>query len=740
MNFEPALSKKPLNKKSLNKKPLSRNIGVLFCFFLCGFSPFKKVDLQEASLKNLVKESFILSEKEAQKIQKELKKITNKYSSQAIEWWVLYKRSLIFQKKNPEVYCYNMQFLSQVQKFPLKHYAALNFYSHCHEGVEVDLSYFPEWLHGTVAKEWYNKAKKQKKIPELMHASHYMYTITKDRYLRERYLVTAIKMAKEAKSLNLKKWEKELHILSPRFIKNPSDAQKLEVANDFRRNRQFGQAILYYRELLNKSKPSFRQKNESFKWLRKIYRIQNNNKKYLIATLQWKNWLKVTMKKNQKASGIYHNIFYLLANTQWTLNQTSEALKTLSQMEKELSGKFSLFQVYRIKALIFREKKKWNKSIFLFQKALKESAPSAEIKEKTIWDYAWTLKKTGQLKKSISLLKKLLNISQNDYLSSRVLFWIGRMYEDMNKEKTAKTIYKQLIEKDPLSYYGLLAHYKLKKKIHIDREKDFLSKNLDDSDYIIVQWLLSLDENEPALDLLNYKLKKYQKSQDIKAKTWSTLFYYMAKSGSYFPLFRTVGNLPLKDRTIFFRSYTDLMFPQIFVKEISKASSLFNLEKEIMYALIRQESAWNPRARSSADAFGLTQIRPFVARKQALKQGISYKGARDLYNPEKNILLGTSFFKDQFNKYDSQFIITVAVYNAGRKAVLYWMKNLDSSDPLSFIENIPYQETKTYVRLLIRNFVFYKLLNSPDRKINFPEWLLHMKLKPNTIKKAKTTV
>ena len=66
----------------------------------------------------------------------------------------------------------------------------------------------------------------------------------------------------------------------------------------------------------------------------------------------------------------------------------------------------------------------------------------------------------------------------------------------------------------------------------------------------------------------------------------------------------------------------------------------------------------------------------------------------------------------------------MAVYNAGRTPVLRWVKNIPQTDLLFFIEEIPYEETRTYVRLLIRNFIFYKLLTSPKRKIMFPEWIL----------------
>ncbi|MCY4513289.1 MAG: lytic transglycosylase domain-containing protein, partial [Bdellovibrionales bacterium] len=125
-----------------------------------------------------------------------------------------------------------------------------------------------------------------------------------------------------------------------------------------------------------------------------------------------------------------------------------------------------------------------------------------------------------------------------------------------------------------------------------------------------------------------------------------------------------------------------------------------------MFSLIRQESAFNPRARSSSDAFGLMQLIPSTARAMARKIKRPYRGVRDLYHPGKNIHLGTYYLKHLLKKYDNSFILAVASYNAGETQTRKWRKTLNKSNPLEFIENITYEETRTYVRLLIRNFIF----------------------------------
>ncbi len=678
---------------------------------------------------SLFQKPVSFSTKEPEKIQKQLNSIAKTHSSQAVEWWILYKKALLFKKTMPQLFCHNMQFLSQIASFPLQQNAYLHWYTHCQQAVSLDLDRFPPYLKKRAGKEWYKKAKKQKNNREMAESAYYLYQSSQEKYLKEKYLIRAMEQAKKNQDRRHRAWKKELLVLSPRYIVRPTWKQKLNVAHDFRQARQFKKASVYYRQLLNSSRSSFKDKNESFKWMRWIYKTQRNHKKHLTATLQWKNWLTRKMKTNKQAFNAYHDIFYLLARTQWTLNQSSKALKTLRQMEKELKGRFSLFKVYRMRALILEEQGKTKQALSFLEKALKEKAPDGDTADKAHWNYGWMLQKTGQKDQAIAVLQQLIESTESDYLPSRALFWMGKIHEQKNQVAKAKALYRKLIKQDPLSYYGMLAHHEIGQAIQLNKKRTAFFQTEEQKDYAVAQWLISLNEKKSALEFLEYKAKAYGQSADKKVEKWSALFYYMALSGSYFPIFKMAGDLPLKERKTFFQSYADLMFPILYEKEVERASQLFQVEKAIIYALIRQESAWNPRARSPAEAFGLMQIRPFVARPIAKKQGIAYKNAYDLYKPETNIMIGTAFLKKLFRQYNSRFVLTVAVYNAGRTAVRRWLKQIPLTDPLSFIEEIPYQETRTYVRLLIRNFIFYKLLLSPEKEIMFPEEILQISQK-----------
>ena len=709
----------------------------LFVFlFLPGFLLNTKPDITDILPSDFLTKPLKFSENNQKQFNEELESLAQKHKSRAVEWWVAYKRALLqeSQKTKKESMCSQFTFFSQIDNFPLRHYSRWKHFKHCDPALQIDISTYPDWLKGKVAFAWLKKARDSNDEEILLKVLDHIVRLSQEKYLKEKYLVQAITIAKKTNHPSLSKWRKKLYKVSPRYIPSPKLSQRLAVAHDFRKARLFKKAKKYYLLILNNPKSSFYSKNQSFKWIRWIHRQQNKHDKRLLTTKQWKTWLNSIKSENKKAQASYMNISLLLAQTQWTANQTQKALNTLDNLEKELisstkkTNRISLFKVYRLKALIWREKENFKRSGYYFEKALKDPPPSKERLEKAKWEFAWGLYKSGNLEKSETHFKDLVLNSESDYRKSKALFWQGQIQSLRGKTEDSKNTFKNLISIDPYSYYGLLAHYKLKQEIEINKNQpSFHDKNDFAGEFEVAKWLLSLGEEEDALNFLKFQSKKFQKDPQKHLKKWATLFYYMSQARHYFPLFQMVGSLPRKEKTTFFYNYPELLFPLNYTTEIEKASSLFNIEKEMIYALIRQESAWQPRAKSPADAFGLMQLRPFVAKSVAREHGISYKGLFDLYQPEKNILLGTAFLKKQFKKYHSQFVPTMATYNAGRKVVEKWLGNNKTDDSLSFIESIPYQETRTYVRLLIRNFVFYKLLHHPHRKIKFPEWTLHIK-------------
>jgi len=125
--------------------------------------------------------------------------------------------------------------------------------------------------------------------------------------------------------------------------------------------------------------------------------------------------------------------------------------------------------------------------------------------------------------------------------------------------------------------------------------------------------------------------------------------------------------------------------------------------------LIRQESVFNPRAKSGANAYGLMQLILPTARTTARKYGSTATVSVDtLFQPAVNIELGTAFMRDQFDKFGRIEYVAVA-YNAGPNRVNPWRASLPIEID-EFVEGIPFKETKAYVQGVIRNSAQYRRL------------------------------
>ncbi len=158
-----------------------------------------------------------------------------------------------------------------------------------------------------------------------------------------------------------------------------------------------------------------------------------------------------------------------------------------------------------------------------------------------------------------------------------------------------------------------------------------------------------------------------------------------------------------------------LIYPAGYSNLITKHAARNNLDPFLVYAIIREESWFNKEAVSPAGALGLMQLMPGTAKRVAKE---SYAGRESLFDPEVNIELGTRFFADRLGQFDGNIFLAIASYNAGPEAVGKWMTKLDGAELDEFIENIPYKETREYVKKVFRSYMEYLRLYNEDTRID----------------------
>lgn len=161
------------------------------------------------------------------------------------------------------------------------------------------------------------------------------------------------------------------------------------------------------------------------------------------------------------------------------------------------------------------------------------------------------------------------------------------------------------------------------------------------------------------------------------------------------------------------RSYTKIVkniYPVKYSAFVNKYAAQYNIEPSLIYAVIKNESSFNPKAESRIGALGLMQLTPetfsWAQSKTGTKQVFS---TEELYEPEINIHYGTvvlSQFLKEFHRTDT----ALAAYHAGRSNVKKWLSNSKYSMDGQKLDYIPFDDTRSYVKKVLKAKQMYESL------------------------------
>ena len=160
-----------------------------------------------------------------------------------------------------------------------------------------------------------------------------------------------------------------------------------------------------------------------------------------------------------------------------------------------------------------------------------------------------------------------------------------------------------------------------------------------------------------------------------------------------------------------------MAYPLAFRELVAGNAAESKIAESLIYSIMRAESNYSPSALSPAGAVGLLQVMPATAAaiaKSGSDKGISLR----LTRPEFNIRLGVKHLKDLLEIYDGNLVMAVAAYNAGSGNVGRWIKRFGKLPKDLFIENIPFPETREYVKNVLVGIEIYKMLYKLDTTQN----------------------
>jgi soluble lytic murein transglycosylase len=159
------------------------------------------------------------------------------------------------------------------------------------------------------------------------------------------------------------------------------------------------------------------------------------------------------------------------------------------------------------------------------------------------------------------------------------------------------------------------------------------------------------------------------------------------------------------------RSYWQLAYPRGYAELLTSAAQQNGIPEALQFAIVREESAFDPLTESFANAIGLTQMIPSTAKRFAAGQPWDRQALRD---PAQNVAIGSRFLGFLWQVMNHHPALAVSGYNAGESAVWRWLRNYADLQEIDlFIEAIPFDETRGYTKRVLSSFLTYRWLAPP---------------------------
>jgi soluble lytic murein transglycosylase len=215
-----------------------------------------------------------------------------------------------------------------------------------------------------------------------------------------------------------------------------------------------------------------------------------------------------------------------------------------------------------------------------------------------------------------------------------------------------------------------------------------------------------------------------QKSYGDK-KRFLALNRVLADHGQYAKAFRNLRRyIPeFRDRTEddFPLDFWWITYPVGMREEVGLITQDIQVDANLITAVIREESSYDPEAVSSVGALGLMQLMPATAQWMAKRIDLESFSRDQLYFPSVNIKLGAHYLAFLLDLFKDDRVLAVAAYNAGPDMVDRWKGATSTSDQDEFLEAIPFQETRSFVKRVLRSYYEYQGLEKIRRRAPNPD-------------------
>ena len=364
----------------------------------------------------------------------------------------------------------------------------------------------------------------------------------------------------------------------------------------------------------------------------------------------------------------------------------------------------------------------FDEAIEMFRQVAKVG-DSASQRAEGLWRAGWAQYRTARYRDAAETFRSVVELHVNGF-EPQAMYWAARA-DEREKNTTVADQYTRLCQRHAYSYYCQLAARRLSlppatpvatsTERPASEEASRLPENRrsEIERHVVYQRgieLKILGFAQDAARELGSLTEHYSRDPEVLL-AFSTL---LSEVGAYYPALR-VAKVHFKEKlersgqptapALWTVAYPTGLLPTI------TAQGITAVDPYLAAAIIREESQYDEKAVSMVGAVGLMQLMPVTANAVAQRYGFPAVGREELFDQETNIRLGVRYLGQLLEQYGGNLAYAVAAYNAGPIAVNSWIAVHRGREQDEFVELIPYQETRLYVKRVLRSYGEYRRLH-----------------------------
>ena len=346
------------------------------------------------------------------------------------------------------------------------------------------------------------------------------------------------------------------------------------------------------------------------------------------------------------------------------------------------------------------------------------SSKSTDLISESEWYAGWIAYEFLNLNHEI-YINHFLNSYENTNHNgekAKAAYWVGRSYEKINNKELSGLWYKNS-SKFVTEFYGQLSFEKIKKNRPLITNEELYGKNL----------FIKEDLNFVKSDI--YKATELILANGTRenAKIFVSHLIYNSKSPGQLQIIAKLSKdfyrLDLAIKAAKYAKKNNIYLYHYAYPHLDNYNDIYKeIEKELVYAVIKQESAFDSKAISRVGARGMMQVMPATASKVSKQIKLNYSKKRLTSDAEYNIKIGSYYLHSLAKEYDS-YLLALIGYNAGPSRIKRWIKKFGDPrkkniDTVSWIEKIPIKETRLYVKIVLSNLQVYRQKNQNSKNLS----------------------